>query len=127
MFMGKNNIKKKRKLGELWLVLVVAIVIVVTSLLTPQSDEGLQEEAETILDELTNGDEHTFAVNGILQEEILTRISGMSYKELKDSLNVENDFCIYFEDESGNLVEIKDGLRSVGSDAIVINGRPCGE
>ena len=125
--MGKNNIKKKRKLGELWLVLVVAIVIVVTSLLTPQSDEGLQEEAETILDELTNGDEHTFAVNGVFQEEILAKISGMSYKELKDSLNVENDFCIYFEDGGGNLVEVKDGLRSVGSDAIVIDGRPCGE
>ena len=125
--MGKNKVRKKRKVDELWFILVVAIFIVIFSMIVQENDEGLQEEAETILDELTNGDEHTFAVNGILQEEILTRISGMSYKELKDSLNVENDFCIYFEDESGNLVEIKDGLRSVGSDAIVINGRPCGE
>jgi len=125
--MGKNNIKKKKNAGELWLVLAVAIFIAVFSMLTPQSDEGLQEEAEIILDELTNGDEHTFAVNDVFQEEILAKISGMSYKELKDSLNIENDFCIYFEDEGGNLVEIKDGFRSVGSDAIVINGRPCGE
>ncbi len=125
--MGKNNVKKKRKIGELWLVLAVAIVVVAFSMLTPQSDEGLQEEAETILDELTNGDEHTFAVNDAFQEEILAKISGMSYKELKDSLNVENDFCIYFEDEVGNLVEVKDGLRSIGSDTIVIDGRPCGE
>jgi len=125
--MGKDNVKKKRKIGELWLVLVVAIVAAAFSMFTPQSDEGLQGEAETILDVLTNGDEHTFAVNDVFQEEILAKISGMSYKELKDSLNVENDFCIYFEDESGNLVEVKDGLRSVGSDAIVINGRPCGE
>ena len=125
--MGKNNIKKKKNAGELWLVLAVAIFIAVFSMLTPQSDEGLQEEAEIILDELTNGDEHTFAVNDVFQEEILAKISGMSYKELKDSLNIENDFCIYFEDEDGNLVEVKDGLRSVGSDAIFIDGRPCGE
>jgi len=125
--MGKNKVKKKRKADELWFVLIVAIIIVMFSMLSQKRDEGLQDEAETILDELTNGDEHTFAVDGLLQEEILTRISGMSYKELKDSLNVENDFCIYFEDEDGNLVEVKDGLRSVGSDAIFIDGRPCGE
>lgn len=125
--MGKNKVKKRRKVGELWFVLVVAVVIASFGMLAQESDEELQEEAENILDGLTNGDEHTFAVNDFFQEEILAKISGMSYKELKDSLNVENDFCIYFEDENGNLVEVKDGLRSVGSDAIVINGRPCGE
>ena len=131
MFMGKNKIKKKRdekkRVGELWLVLIVCFIIAIAGIVSQKSDGGLQKEAEIILNELTNGDEHNFAVNKLVQDEVLTKISGMSYTELKDSLNIENDFCIYFEDENGNLVEVKDGLRSVGSDAIELNGRPCGE
>ena len=129
--MGKNKIKKKRdekkRVGELWLVLIVCFIIAIAGIVSQKSDGGLQKEAEIILNELTNGDEHNFAVNKLVQDEVLTKISGMSYTELKDSLNIENDFCIYFEDENGNLVEVKDGLRSVGSDAIELNGRPCGE
>ena len=129
--MAKNKIKKKRdekrRVGELWLVLIVCFIIVIVGIVSQKSDGGLQKEAEIILNELTNGDEHNFAVNKLVQDEVLTKISGMSYTELKDSLNIENDFCIYFEDENGNLVEVKDGLRSVGSDAIELNGRPCGE
>jgi hypothetical protein len=122
--MARNKIKKKRKIDELWLLLIVMFFIIFVSVLTQKNE--LQEEAETILDELMDDKEHSFAQNNIIHEGKLEKVSGMSYRELKNSLNVKNDFCVYFEDENGNLVEVKDGIRSIGSDVIKVNGVPCG-
>ena len=48
----------------------------------------------------------------------------MDYDDLKDSMNIKNEFCVYFEDENGNIVE---GIKTIGSDKIEVNGKPCGE
>ena len=122
--MVKNKVKKKRKIDELWLVLIVMIFIVFISIATQKND--LEKEAETILNELTDDKEHSFAPNNIIEEEKLEKISDMDYSELKNNLNIKNEFCVYFEDEEGNLFEIKDGLKSIGSNTIKINGVSCG-
>ncbi len=123
--MAKSKTKKKKRgIDELWMVLIVAVLIIFISALVKEND--LDKEAEAILNGLTNSNEDSLAPDNVVREERLEKISGMSYSELKSSLNVENEFCIYFEDENGNLIEFKEGLRSIGSDVIEINGVPCG-
>lgn len=121
---GKVEIKKKRNLDSLWLLLIVLIFILFVNIVTQENE--LEKEAEAIAHEFTEGNKHSFAPDGVVHEEILEQISIMAYKELKDDLNVKNDFCVYFEDTGGNLVEVSDGIRSIGSSKIEINGKPCG-
>ena len=49
----------------------------------------------------------------------------MDYNEVKDILGIKSDFCIYFEDVTGNLVRIDNTNLGIGSDKIFINGEPC--
>lgn len=121
---AKKKTQKKRKIDELWLVLIVVIFILFISVITQKNE--LEREAENILNELTNDNSYSFAQDNVIHEEKLEKVSDMGYIELKNNLNIKNDFCIYFEDENGNLVEVKDGLKSIGSDVIEINGEPCG-
>jgi len=136
----KREIKKKRKIEKriikrqidvLWLVLIVMGLIIFISMFTQESDlegaENLKMEAENILNKLTADGEYSFAQDDVIHEERLEKILNMAYSEFKNNLNVKNDFCIYFEDEDGNLVEVKDGVKSIGSSAIEINGEPCGQ
>ena len=136
--MAKN--KKKRKLEKnikkqidvLWLVLFVMILIIFISVLNKDAGleieaKGLEKEAKNILIELTHNEEYGFAQDDVIHEEKLEKVLGMAYAELKDNLDIENDFCVYFEDENGNLIEVKDGVTSIGSSAIELNGEPCGK
>ena len=140
--MAKNKIKKKRKIeikkkrkeqiDVLWLVLIVMLLIILVSLVTQKYDigedkENLMKEAKNILNILTDGREIGFAPNNMIEEEKLEKFLDMDYSELKKNLNVKNDFCIYFEDERGNLVEVKKGIKGIGSGIIELNGEPCGK
>ncbi len=55
----------------------------------------------------------------------IEELLGLEYGELKRRLRVENDFCIYLEDEEGNVIYIQ-GKRGIGSDKIYISDEPCG-
>ena len=54
----------------------------------------------------------------------------MNYRDLKGKLGIKNDFCIYFEDEDGNLVNISDlvGIQvaGIGSPNATVSGMMCG-
>lgn len=50
----------------------------------------------------------------------------LSYESLKNQLGVDSDFCVYFEDEQGNIVPIK-GKMGVGSPLANFSGRSCNE
>ncbi len=54
-------------------------------------------------------------------EELLTE----DYPELKKKLRVKNEFCIYFEDNEGNVIYISEGRPGIGSDKINISDVPC--
>ena len=61
-----------------------------------------------------------------LLEEKVIELDEMDYDEIKNVLGVKNDFCIYFEDVTGDIVKIDDIRLGIGSDKIYINGEPCG-
>ena len=51
------------------------------------------------------------------------------YEGLKSALGVSSDFCIFLEDEEGNVINISNSTHTVvgvGSSEINVSGSPCG-
>jgi len=89
---------------------------------------GLKADANSVIKQVSN-EGNTLSV--VSKQEInMTKIGelkNLNYDELKSQLRVEGDFCIYIEDEKGNLVMINDSYRGVGSPNINISGVPCSQ
>lgn len=139
--MAKKRAKKAKK--EQWLsfnkaislLLALALLVIFKTSLTPSQDTKLPEEekanlageAEIVLDKLAGGHAEVSVLDsdGLMEEKVID-LEQRDYNEIKSMLGVKNDFCLFFEDATGNLVRI-DGIDSgIGSDKIHVNGEPCG-
>jgi hypothetical protein len=115
------------------LILLAVIVIFRTTLAPTQTPELSKEkkndlagEANIILGELTGANaEVSLLDSNELMEEKVIGLEQMNYDELKDLLGVENDFCVFFEDATGDIMKVDDMETGIGSDKIYINGKPC--
>lgn len=76
----------------------------------------LQEDALRVLKNL-NITQNITQIGELLTED---------YPELKKKLRVKNDFCIYFEDEEGNIIEISESVTGIGSSDITVGENVCG-
>ncbi len=61
----------------------------------------------------------------------LSDVANMSYSQLKSLLGIKYDFCIYFEDEQGNLINLSRFLDipvvGIGSPQARVNNMACGK
>ena len=66
-------------------------------------------------------DDHdlSFASGGVVNSDKLALIQKMDYDHLKDYLNVNSDFCLYLEDEKGEIILAK------GSSKLNQDGLSC--
>jgi len=130
--------KKKRELFSfnnaiILLVILMLFVLLKTIFIPAETISLLKEikvdlaqEAEIVLDKLTDGlEEISLLSSNELIEEKFETLDKMGYDEVKDMLGIENEFCIFLEDVTGNLVKIDDLNLAIGSDKIYINGIPC--
>ena len=90
------------------------------------SKANLEKEAKIVLNVLANKDGKVSLVdaNGLVEEKI-ERLNDMGYEEIKSILGIKNDFCIFFEDVTGNIVKINGINSGIGSGRIYINNKPC--
>ncbi len=65
----------------------------------------------------SNSSKFAFIDGNQIDTEKLVAFSRQDYKELQNSLGLINDFCIYLEDENGNIIPI-DGMAGIGSDKV---------
>ena len=89
---------------------------------------NLQQEASTAIKQFSSGENALRIINN--NEVNLTKIGelkNLSYHELKSRLRMEGDFCIYFEDEKGNIVLINNSYKGIGASNINISGTPCSQ
>ena len=136
---AKKQVKKAKKewfnfdRAMLFLIILALLVILKTALTPTETMELLGEvetnlihEAEIVLATLTNGNEEVSVIdsNEVIEEKIRD-LDEMEYDEIKDLVGVEDDFCIFFEDVTGDLVKINGASVGIGSDKIYINGHPC--
>ncbi|MBI2657334.1 hypothetical protein HYX08_01420 [Candidatus Woesearchaeota archaeon] len=109
--------QKKFKVDEIILVLIVALIALAVSVLDKANKPEM--EAKKIKDMLLDDHEISMAAKGVIEESRLSQIRDMGYDDLKNSLGAENDFCIYIEDENGNIILAK------GSSKLGMDGMAC--
>ena len=83
----------------------------------------LKEEASIVIEQVADDESPLKAVDkGQINKDELNKLKNFPYDDLKRRLRTEGDFCIYIEDENGNLVKIG-GTKSVGSPDIKIKDK----
>ena len=89
---------------------------------------ALKEEASIVIRQVASGDTSIRIVdNNELNITKLNELKNLSYDELKRRLRIEGDFCIYIEDEKGNLMLINNSYKGIGSPIINLSGTPCSQ
>ena len=107
------------------LLLIISIFIIIKAALNPQIP-NLEQEANIVLAKLTDGNEDISLLSSDqINIEKLKMLNNMEYDDVKNTLGVKSDFCIYFEDATGDIVRIDNLSPGIGSDKISINGEPC--
>ena len=112
--------------------LILALIVIFRTMTAnteiPKAAEkaDLEQEAKTLMDTVASeGTDISLIKSNELVEEKIERLNDMDYNKFKDILGVKSDFCVYFEDATGNLIKI-DGIEpGIGSEKIRINGKPC--
>jgi hypothetical protein len=135
---------KEQKKAQSWsiditlgvFVFIAAIFIFYALLNANQSSKAsnLKEEASTVIKQVASEDAPVSVVNNneidAAKLKDLKNLQTESYDELKRKLRIEGDFCIYMEDENGNIVLIQDesgGYKGIGSQDIDLGGTPCSQ
>ena len=109
--------KPNFKIDEITLVLIVAVLAMLVSVYD-RLNHTAQIEAEKITGIITDEHSISFASNGIVNEDKLQEFKKMDYVSLKNTLNVNNDFCINVVDGHGDLILSK-GSSKFNGDGIV--------
>ena len=93
-----------------------------------KQSEKLQSDAERLPSLLSTEQNFTGGIvkGSKVSAEMLAQAVNLSYRNLKELLGMQSDFCIYFEDEKGNVVPVQDKW-GIGSQAVNISGKSCND
>lgn len=115
----------------LGVIIFVAAFFVFYTMLKPNDEvkaSNLKDDASIIIKEV--GSEGSLLRIVDKNEVNLSKVSvlkNITYDELKRAFRIEGEFCIYLEDEEGNIVLINNSYKGVGSPNINISGTPCSQ
>ena len=85
-----------------------------------------EQDAKNALTILSDGSPQAALLDSNeIKEEKVEALESMDYEEIKKMLGVKSDFCVYFEDATGNVMGIGSVKSGIGSSRIQINGNPC--
>jgi hypothetical protein len=92
-------------MGVIIFMLIIAIFYAFLSTNTKPKLEQLKDDALITSKKNANNAETLGLVKeGIISEARFDELCDMPYEELKRELGIENDVCIYLEDEQGNVI-----------------------
>lgn len=124
--------------GQAWsLDIALAVIIFMSTFfllyaMTSQTEnpEKLQIEAERISKEITSEQSNLSLVKeGVVDETKILELINSNYNETKQNIRAGYEFCIYFEDEEGNLILLNvsetQNISGIGSEKINVSGIPC--
>ena len=109
----KKQLKTNFRIDEIALVLVVAVLAIVVGVYEKLGN--IKEIDAREITEIMMDDHHlSFANKGVINESKLKEIQKIDYTTLKSQLNAKNDFCMYIEDENGNVIVAKGSSKLSG-------------
>lgn len=119
---------------DVLLAVVIFISIILIFYVTINSKQGpklksLEQDAANLKSELEKHPELSFLdadeINYTKLQNFSDEVS-TNYSEVKEKLGIRGEFCIFYEDEQGNLVLV-DNRTGIGSGDVNISGTPCGQ
>ena len=125
-----------RRRGQSWSVDVVLAIVVFGfisiaftsfALLQKPDVEKLQQNAQRVVLELETpvGGCGAILENDTINNESLSCLYGLDYDQFKAINNLRSDFCVYIEDEHGQIIQLN-GLNGWGSNDLQLSGAQCG-
>lgn len=89
--------------------------------------KGLKEGASVVIKQFASEDATIRVIDkSQVNESRLNELKELSHEELKRIFRIEGDFCLYFEDEKGNIVLINNSYSGIGSSNINLGDNSCG-
>ena len=79
---------------------------------------------DTLSDALSSKSNATFIEGQKINKEKLERFANLTYDQLKDILGTSYNFCIHFEDEQGNIINVSNKT-GIGSPKAKVGGVAC--
>lgn len=124
-----------------FMVILILFFGILSSMSEPEKGKRLSKNAELITKALTGRSDQTILEDNKLEPaKIKEFIDQDKYEEIKSTLGLTGDFCIYIEDSNGNLIPVlvddndtpddpSDDVyvNGIGSGDAVVNKQKCGE
>ena len=104
------------------IVVFLGVIFVFYSIISDKQEskaKDLQDDVSKVLKNL-NITQNISQIDELLNED---------YQQLKRKIRVKNEFCIFFEDENGNIIYVNPNDPTqvgIGSEKINISDVPCG-
>ena len=111
-------------------IFMVAFLIIYSLINSSQSSKvnELKEEASIVIKQIdADGSVIKMIDNNEVNQSRLNQLKTLSYDELKRELKINGDFCIYLEDDKGNLVLLNNSYKGIGAPTISLSGTPCSQ
>ena len=90
------------------------------------ASEELEKDASKVLKSVSSEDPNVGIMDGIdVDEAKLEQLLGEDYDTIKEQIRAEKDFCIFLEDENGDVIYISPGQAGIGSSKIRVSDVPC--
>lgn len=135
----KNKICKFRNSQAFSMDIMLAVIIFLGTVFffyailnTSQGSKAdeLQDEASKVLTGILSESSDISIIDGnTINATKLEELLG-NYSDIKAKLKIKNDFCIYFEDEDGNIIYVNlsqsKNYTGIGSGTINVSSIPCG-
>lgn len=91
-------------------------------------ESSLKEDASAVIMEVSSqNDPLSIAANNQINDSKAGELKSLNYIDLKKKMRIEGDFCIYLEDEKGDIVLINNSYKGIGSPGISISDTPCSQ
>ncbi|MBI5392671.1 hypothetical protein HZA96_02270 [Candidatus Woesearchaeota archaeon] len=122
--------KKRNKKAQTWslevfmamMIFLIATVMFYAVIFTAPKHKELTKEAELITKSI---DTNELFEDGMLTQEEAEKLSGKTCNELKQMVNTNKKICIYFKDQSGNIVPLSAEYNVIGCDGITVGSIEC--
>jgi len=121
-------------IGVLIFLLVIGVFYALLTNNAKEDTTDLKISSETIATKLTDDSKNSIVIDDTISQEKLVELAQKKYLELKKELSVNSEFCVFFKDERGSVINItyeEDGYTytyvGIGSSKINVSGIPCKE
>ena len=86
----------------------------------------LKKEAKLVLDTLTSpGSSERITDANVINDSRLAQFLTTDYNTLKQDLRIQNNFCVYLQDEEGNIIYLNSTATGKGDPSINVSDIPC--